>query len=200
MAGNSFVRFLCSLRTLRRYRDEPVPEVALRAILEAGRWCGSAVNRQPWQFVVVRDPATRAQLADLSPYAEFVADAPVCIAVVMDGEGTGLSFDAGRVAQNLLLAAHAQGIGSCNAGLPAAEQQRAARELLGVPDGHSLGVLVALGYPAPGDPLESPAGPRRRALAPMLGRKPLSALVHHERFGRRTPGQSTPMHDRGGER
>src|SRR6187402_954545 len=91
MGENIFIRFLCSLRTLRRYRDEPVPEAALRDILEAGRWCGSAVNRQPWQFVVVRDPATRSQLASLNPYAEFFADAPVCIAVVMDGEGTGLS-------------------------------------------------------------------------------------------------------------
>lgn len=184
-SNNAATRLLRSLRTLRRYRDEPVPEAALRDILEAGRWCGSAANRQPWQFVVVRDPATRAQLASLSPYAEFVADAPVCVAVVMDGEGTGLSFDAGRVTQNLLLAAHSHGIGSCNAGLPAAEQQRAARELLGVPDDHSLGMLIALGYPAPGDRMESLAGPPRRPLAPMLGRKPLSELVHQERFGRR---------------
>ena len=184
---NTFIRFICSLRTLRRYRDEPVPEAALRDILEAGRWCGSAVNRQPWQFVVVRDPATRAHLASLNPYAEFFADAPLCIAVVMDGEGTGLSFDAGRVTQNLLLAAHALGIGSCNSWYRTEEAQQAAKALLAVPDGHSVGSVVALGYPAPGDHMESLTGPPRRPLAPMLGRKPLSELVHYERFGQRTP-------------
>ena len=141
------IRLLCSLRSLRRYRDDPVPDEVVRDVLEAGRWCGSARNRQPWQFVVVRDPATRAQLARLGPYAEFVADAPVCIAVVMDGEGTGFSFDAGRVTQTLLLAAHAHGIGSCNAGIAPAEHERAALQLLGVPPGHSLGMVVALNGP-----------------------------------------------------
>lgn len=191
IGASDAIQFLRSLRTLRRYRDEPVPKAVLGDVLEAGRWCGSAVNRQPWQFVVVRDPATRAQLAGFSAYAEFVADAPVCIAVVMDGEGTGLSFDAGRVTQNLLLAAHAHGVGSCNAGFPQPETQQAARQLLGVPDGYSLGVVIALGYAAPGDPLESPTGPRRRPLAPMLGRKPLTELVHYERFGQRTPAAPT---------
>src|SRR3954453_12720352 len=105
----------------------------------------------------------------------------------MDGEGTGLSFDAGRGTQNLLIAAHAHGIGSCNAGFPQPETQRAARQLLGVPDGFSLGVVAALGYAAPGDPLKSPTGPPRRPLAPLLGHKPFSALVHYERFGLREP-------------
>lgn len=182
--GNDFVRLLCSLRSLRRYRDEPVPEAVLQDILEAGRWCGSAANRQPWQFVVVRDRETRAKLSSLNPYAEFFAEAPVCIAVVMEGEGTGLSFDAGRVTQNLLLAAHAHGVGSGNAWLRLEEHQQATLHILGVPPGYSLAMLIALGYPGPGDPLESTSGPPRRALAPM-GRKPLAELVHYERFGRR---------------
>ncbi len=48
-------------------------------------------------------------------------------------------------------------------------------------------MVVALGYPAPGDPMESPAGPPRRPLAPSLGRKPLTELVHYERFGQHEP-------------
>ena len=98
---------LRALRSTRRFRPEPIPDAELRAILEVARWCGSAKNTQPWQFVVVREPATRAALARLGPYTEFFATAPLVIAVVMDGEGSAFSFDCGRVTQNLLLAARA---------------------------------------------------------------------------------------------
>lgn len=177
---------LRSLRSVRRFRPDPVPDADLRAILEVARWCGSAKNTQPWQFVVVREPATRTALARLGPYTEFFAAAPLLIAVVMDGEGTGFSFDCGRVTQNLLLAAHAHGIASCNAGLVPAENRQAAMSLLDVPAGHSLGVVVALGYRAPGDQLAPEGGIDRRGGVPP-GRKPLRELVHYERFGRPDP-------------
>ena len=59
-------------------------------------------------------------------------------------------------------------------------------ELLEIPAGHSLGVLVALGYRAPGDQLAPDGGIDRRGGVP-LGRKPLNELVHYERFGRPDP-------------
>jgi len=184
-SGHPQLDFLRSLRSTRRFRPEPVPDPVLTEILEAARWCGSAHNRQPWQFVVVRDAATKGALAELGPYTEFFGAAAVVVAVVMTGENQGFSFDCGRVTQQLLLAAHACGVASCNAGLVPEENRQAAMRLLGVPAGHSLGVLVALGYRAPGDQLAPAGGIDRRSVT--RGRKPLRELVHYERVAARTP-------------
>jgi nitroreductase len=159
----------------------------LRDVLEVARWCGSGKNRQAWHFVVVRDRATLAALSRLGPYTEHVADAAAAIAVVMEGVGQGYSFDAGRVSQNIMLAAHAHGVASCNASIFSPENEQAALDLLGVPAGHSLRVVIALGYAAPGDTMDTPTGPPRRSALTMLGRKPLAEVAHYERFGRHDP-------------
>jgi nitroreductase len=186
---NALIHAICSLRSLRRYRDEPVPEAVLHDILEAGRWCGSAINGQPWQFVVVHDRETRVKLSSLNPYAEFFGEAPVCIVVLMEEDAPALLFDAGRVTQNLLLAAQAHGVGSGNAWLRLAEHKQAALDILRVPPGYQISALIALGYPAPGDPMEPTWGHLRRPIAPMLGRKPLTELVHYDHFGQRQPAE-----------
>ncbi len=178
---------LRTLRAVRRYRQEPIPQAVLHDILEAGRWCGSSRNSQPWQFVVVRDRATLEQLSRLGSYAGHVAGAALAIALVMEGEGRGASFDAGRVAQNLMLAAHAHGVGSCIASIAPEENERAALRLLGVPAGYSLRVVIAFGYPAPREQDRTIAGQPRERVLVMVGRKPLSELVHYERFGQRMP-------------
>ena len=180
------LRFLRSLRAVRRFRPDPVSADVVRDVLAAARWTGSAQNRQPWQFVVIRERATIDGLAQLGPFTEFFVGAPLCVAVLMDGERTGSSYDCGRVSQTLMLAAHAHGVGSCNAGLGPEENQRAGMTLLGIPEGHSLGQVIAFGYRAAGDQLAPPGGIDRPPLAP-AGRKPLEELVHYERFGRREP-------------
>jgi nitroreductase len=99
------------------------------------------------------------------------------IALVMDGQDDLQSFDAGRVAERFMLAAHAHGLGAGVATISDPDLQRQARELLGVPDDRGLGVFVALGYARPPEP----NAPTR----PNAGRRPLSELVHHERLGQR---------------
>ena len=74
-------------RSVRAYKDQPVPEDALARILEAARLAPSARNRQQWKFVVVRDPEKRRKLAEAAGSQEFVAEAPVLIvAVALDPE------------------------------------------------------------------------------------------------------------------
>ncbi|MEV0265077.1 nitroreductase family protein [Streptomyces sp. NPDC050617] len=161
---------LTSLRATRWFTDEPVREEQLRAVLEAGRWTGSARNRQPWRFVVVRSGAIRRQLARLGAYAGHLAAAPVVIALAVEetAGGEDAQFDAGRAAQNMMLAAHVQGLGSCPASFfPAANADRAG-PLCRVAPPWRVRTALSLGYPAP-----APAG---KSAIP-TGRLPLAELV-----------------------
>jgi nitroreductase len=171
------IRALRGFRQTRQFLDRAVPDEALREILDVGRWSGSSRNSQPWHFVVIRDRETLRGLAEIIPYGKFLAGAPLGIALVMDGQGSGQSFDAGRVAERMMVAAHALGLGAGVATMSDEADERRALALLGVPEGHSLGVALALGDPAPRDP----AAPRR----PGRGRRPLDEIVYDERFGQR---------------
>jgi nitroreductase len=172
------IRMLRGVRQTREFQDRPVPDDALRDILEVARWSGSSRNSQPWELVVIADRDTLQRLAELIPFGKFLARAQLGIAVVMHGAGQGQSLDAGRIAERMMIAAHARGIGAGLATIPDAALERQALELLGVPAGHSLGVALAFGLPAARDP----AAPKR----PGAGRRPLGEIVHHNRFGQRS--------------
>lgn len=107
---------LAALRRTRQHRhfsDEPVSDDDLRQILNVARWTGSSTNWQPWRFLLVRDAAKRARLAKLAPNARHVAAAAVVIAVVMPGEKPDWeSYDEGRLAERILIAAEALGLGA----------------------------------------------------------------------------------------
>lgn len=113
-------------RDRRAFLPQAIGAETLHRILQAGRMTPSSKNVEPNRFVVVDDAETRQQLAALSPIAGWLADAPVIIAIVQTQEH---QFDAGRAAQNMMLAAYNEGIGSCPAHLP---EERVA-ELLGIP-------------------------------------------------------------------
>jgi nitroreductase len=130
---------------------------------------------------VVKDRATLQKLAEIIPFGKHLGGAALGIVVVMEGEGSGASLDAGRVSQNILLAAHAHGVGSCIATLPNEETEKRAMQLLGVPPGNGLRVTISLGYARPLTPEEK----AERARRPNRGRKPLGELVHDGRYGQR---------------
>lgn len=177
--------FLRSLRAVRRFAPQPVPTPVLLDILEVGRWTGSSKNSQPWEIVVVRDPGTLAALAGLGRYAGHLAGAPAALVLVMERPET--AFDAGRLAQNLMLAAWAHGVGACIASIYPAENERHAKQVLGVPADRSVETAIALGYPADEQARRvTSAAAHVRAAVP-LGRKPLAAIVSWERYGNRSP-------------
>ncbi len=102
---------ILGLRTVRRFQGRPVSDKDLAAVLEAARWTGSAKNLQLWSFIVVDDPEQKARLVECGSFMTPVVNAPMAIALVrLDG---GYDFDTGRVAQNIMLAADAIGLGSC---------------------------------------------------------------------------------------
>lgn len=165
------------MRAVRRFADRPIAEETLRRILEAGRWAGSAKNRQPWHFIVVRDAATRDRLAACGQYAGHLRGAPVVVAIIT-GTGRWDDLDAGRCGQNMMLAAWAEGIGSCIASL---HDEAKARAVLGVPAALRVQMAISFGYPAPGPDDTIEGLPKAKVLA-SLGRKPLAELVHYDRW------------------
>jgi nitroreductase len=171
--------FLRSLRSVRRFAPTPIPEDVLLDILEVARWTGSSKNSQPWHLIVVRERETLRALAQCGPYAGHLAGAQVALALVMNDANR--RFDEGRLAQNLMLAAWAHGVGSCIGSLyPEANNQRA-RELLGVPPKRALHNAISLGYPADARATRLSANRGNLSDVP-LGRTPLSELVSWERF------------------
>jgi len=150
---------IASKRDVRAYAVTPVPPEVEQRILDAGRLAGSARNRQEWQFVVVADKDALAQTV----YApENVRTAALVIAIA-----GARGFDAGRCAQNMMLAAWDEGVVSCPNGIADAE---AAERIVGA----EVGVILSFGYPAvPRDP-ESRSADEWSARAK---RKPLDELV-----------------------
>lgn len=167
----AIIRFLRDLRQVRRFRPDAVPEEVERDILEVARWTGSAKNVQPWRFIVIRNPETLQKLSQLGNFTAFIANAPMAIAVVLDGTNPRTEwFDEGRVEERMMLAAKAHGLGSGTAWYA----EGAINELLQVPVPHVVRSVVGFGYP-----LESESG---RVGGVPLGRKPLGEIVRHERF------------------
>ncbi len=173
---------LRTLRAVRSYSDQTVPLDVLHDILAVARWTGSAKNSQPWELVVVGNRAILEQLAGMGHYAGHLAGAPLGVVLVM--EGPGRAFDAGRLAQNIMMAAWADGVGSCIASLFPAENEQRARHLLHVPEERSVHTVIALGYPAGAEALRLRSAPDRVRSEVREGRKPLAALVSWEQYGR----------------
>lgn len=167
------ITFLLSLRAVRSFRPDPVPRVVVDDILEVARRSGSASNRQPWELVVVRDRETLGALARVRGYAGHLAGAALGIVLVMAGERPEQeTYDEGRLAERVMLAALAHGVGS-SVGWIVGEGRAAARELLDIPEGRVVRTAISLGYPY--------EGARRRRPGP--ARKAMSEIVHEERYG-----------------
>lgn len=161
---------IASKREVREYAGRPVPDDVQRRILDAGRIAGSSRNAQSRRFIVLAARDRREQLADAVYVPSNVRGAPLVVAIVAWGRGP-TAFDVGRAAQNMMLAAWAEGVGSCPNGIADADQ---AARLLGLGDEERVVTVLTFGYPArPGDP-------ERRSAAEWIARadrKPFDDLV-----------------------
>jgi len=143
-------------RSIRRYRPDAVPEALVEQVLEAGRWAPSAGNRQPWRFIVVRDAAMRQRVAALAAYGPirwpFVAEAPLLIVLCGDARvpiyRQFLHEDIGLAGAQIMLQAHALGLGTCWVAGDKKDYAPTIANRFGVPSGYRLVGMVALGYPA----------------------------------------------------
>ncbi len=158
--------------TVREFASDPVPDDVLEKILRAGQLAPSSRNLQPWRFVVVRDADTLQKIGSIATSGRFVADAPVAIAIAMQNADRP-DLDTGRALQQMELVAWAEGLGTCFVGLRVAEQNRRIKDLLGIPENLELVTVLPFGYRE-----EDTRGGQGRK-----DRKPLSEIVHWERYG-----------------
>lgn len=159
-----------SKRDVRRYSGGPVDRAVEERILDAGRLAGSARNRQPTRFVIPQGAALHA-VARAVYGPGNVLGAGLVVALVVSPGGGLVDFDAGRAAQNMMLAAWADGVGSCPNGVADREAMHAA---LAVDDPERVVVVISFGEPASGrDPARrTPEEWSRRA-----HRMPLASVV-----------------------
>ncbi|OGO19144.1 MAG: hypothetical protein A2144_06035 [Chloroflexi bacterium RBG_16_50_9] len=180
-------------RSIRHYKPDPVSEETIQTVLEAARWAPSWKNTQCWRFVVVRDSPIKAELANScikskrddtlveNPAAKAMRQAPVVIAACAELGKSGLNagefatdkgdwymFDVALAMHNLVLAAHALGLGTVYVG--AFDAKKAAR-ILEVPDGFCVMAMTPLGYPDTEH--KSRITPRRE----------LPEMVFHDKYG-----------------
>ena len=172
-------------RSVRKYKPDPVPEQALRTVLEAVQWTPSWANTQCWEIIIVSDPNVKSELATTlpkgNPAISSMTEAPMVIVLcgkkgtsgyykgqVSTEKGDWLMFDTGLAMQNLCLAAHASGLGTVVIGMM---DHRKATQILGVPGDVDVVAMTPLGYPAV-------AGGSSK-------RKEIEAFVSYGGFGKR---------------
>ncbi len=173
-AGNpaATIALLKKLHQSRQFGPDPVPAAALEEILDVGRWTGSGMNRQPWEFVVIHDRTMLQTIAEAENGGSWLPGAVAAIVIVMNGAMPEIeTYDEGRLTERLLLAAAAHGLGGGIWWYK--DDGAAAKRLLGIPDEHRVRTAVGLGYP--------PASDDTRPKKPDA-RRPLSELVHQDRY------------------
>ncbi len=156
-----------SMLAVRAYQDKPIADEVVTRIVEAARLTGSSRNRQQWDFVVVRTRDRLQQLGALASTGPFIAGAALAIAVVVPDAPVGY-IDGARAAQDMMLVAWGEGIGSNWVGNM---NKPEIKELLGIPAEKMILTVIPFGYPA------------KKVGAGRKERKPLAEIAHAETFG-----------------
>lgn len=161
-------------RSVRKYKEDPIPEKALMRVLEAARLAPSGKNFQPWKFIIIKDKALKEKLAQASAGQFFMAEAPIIIVgcgfpdncyAHMGRYMKSWSVDVTIALEHLILQAQEEGLGTCWIGSFEEEEVKA---ILNIPENVKVLALTPLGYP---DEI-----PRFR------GRKSLDEIISYDRF------------------
>lgn len=161
---------ITSKRDVRSYAPTPLGDGVERRILDAGRLAGTASNRQPCRFIIAQGTA-RADVARAVYVPSHIVTAALVVAVSVTPGGGLVDFDAGRVAQNMMLAAWAEGVGSCPNGVADHGTLARALELTGE---ERVPIVISFGVP---DPQRDPARRSPERWSETARRLPLSQLV-----------------------
>lgn len=156
-----------TLLAVRDYQAKPLSDEVVKNIVEAGRLTGSAMNRQQWDFVVVRQPETLQKLGQLATNGPYIGKAALAIAVVVQDGPLGY-IDGTRATQDMMLAAWAAGVGSNWVGNV---NQAPIKELLNIPQERMVLTIIPFGYPA------------KHVSGSNKNRKALGDVAHAEKFG-----------------
>jgi nitroreductase len=156
---NGKLSLIFGRRSIRKYQNSPVSDDLVADLLRAAMAAPSACAKDPWRFVVMRSRATLNSIAEALPNGKMLAHAPVGIAVCGDlsvahaGELSYLLQDCSAAIENLLLAAHALGLGACWLGVhPRQPRVEALTKILRLPDRILPISCIAVGWPAEEQP------------------------------------------------
>ncbi len=165
-------------RSVRHFKSDPVPDELVRQVVQAAGYAPSAHNGQPWEFIVTRNDDNKRKLDEGHKYTRFLPRTPVVIVVCARfpesprriSEAKGVQYmcvqDSAAAIQNMLLAAHALGLGTCWVG---DFTDSDVKEMFGIPDPFAPVALIALGYPEK----MPPRAPKRRDV---------EEIIHWEKF------------------
>jgi nitroreductase len=156
-----------TLLAVRQYEDKRVPADVIQEVIEAARLTASSTNRQEWDFIVIRERDRLEQLGELASSGGYIAGAAFAIALLV-GEYNSAPIDAGRAAQDMMLTAWSRGVGSNWVGRVDTVE---IRNFLNVPDDRMIYTIIPFGLP------QEDLG------AGVKDRKPVSEVVHAERYG-----------------
>ncbi len=140
-------------RSIRKYSNQPVTDDQIKVLLESAMYAPSAVNKQPWHFIVFRDKSVIKAVTEKHPNASMLTDASAGILVCWDenlqhDKGYG-PVDCSAATQNILLATHSMGIGSVWVGIyPREQRMEFISEIFKLPPNIKGFSIVSLGYPA----------------------------------------------------
>jgi len=140
------LNLLKNRRSIRSFQDKPIPDEQIDMILEAGRWTPSASNKQPWEFIVVKNKDIIKKLEKTATYGKFIGEAPILIAIVGKVKQNPRWYvqDTSLASMNMMLMAWSLKIGTCWIGSMDREK---AKQILGVIEDDFLLTILPFGYP-----------------------------------------------------
>jgi len=140
-----FLAFLKERRSIRTYLDKTISDKEVDMILEAGRWTPSASNKQPWEFLVIRNKEILKDISKKAFYGKHIKRAPLAIAIVGKIKVNPNYYiqDTSLVSMNMMLMAWSLGIGTCWTG---ALKRDTVKEMLGLDEGDYLLTILPMGY------------------------------------------------------
>jgi nitroreductase len=160
------IEALKTRRSVRAYTGEPVSREVIEDIIDCGRLAATAINIQPWEFVVVTEARMLGAIAAVAEYGGFIAQASACVVVLCRDTKYYLE-DGCNASQNILVAARAHGLGTCWVAGDKKPYAEKVRKLVGAPETHKVISLLAMGHPA-----EEPETKKR----------PLADVLHWEKY------------------
>lgn len=137
-------------RSVREFEAKEVEDEKIKKILEAGQGAPSGLNNQPWKFVIIKDKTTNNKIAEQTKYSKIIKNSPLTISVFFDQD---MAYDRtkdvqsiGACLQNMLLSAHAVGLGAVWLGEILNKKEKV-NEILQIDKKYELMAVIALGYP-----------------------------------------------------